>query len=38
MQMNSNSTMELYCKPPQGLNLNGNISENWRKFKVLRYF
>ena len=25
--------MELYCKPPKGLDLNGNISENWCKFK-----
>lgn len=25
--------MELYCKTPKGLNLSGNISENWRKFK-----
>lgn len=25
--------MEFHCKPPKELSLNGNISENWRKFK-----
>lgn len=25
--------VELYCKSPKSLDLNGNISEKWRKFK-----
>ncbi|KAK9711235.1 hypothetical protein QE152_g25549 [Popillia japonica] len=25
--------METFCKPPKNLSLQGNVSENWRKFK-----
>jgi len=31
--MTTDCKMELFCKPPKGLSLNGNISKNWRKFK-----
>lgn len=33
MANDTDCKVELYCRPPKSLDLNGNISENWRKFK-----